>query len=75
MSHAVIDGPCCFVTRLVHLAVDQGDFRLGQVFQVDDTGFDHLVVKVVAFAGPLSHAGEHRHAGVHLGDVVDQFQD
>ena len=37
--------------------------------------FDHLVVEVVALAGPLADAGEHRHAAVRLGDVVDQLHD
>ena len=31
------------------------------------------MVEVVAFAGTLAHAGEHRQAAVLLGDVVDQF--
>jgi hypothetical protein len=36
-------------------------------------GLFHLVVEVVAFAGTLADAGEHRVAAVGLGDVVDQF--
>ena len=31
------------------------------------------MIEVVAFAGPLADAGEHRVAAVGLGDVVDQF--
>jgi hypothetical protein len=46
-----------------------------EVVDVDDAGFDELVVEVVALAGALAHAGEHRIARVHLGDVVDQFLD
>ena len=38
-----------------------------------DAGFDELVIEVVAFAGALADAGEHRIAAVGLGDVVDQF--
>jgi hypothetical protein len=49
--------------RLVHLAVDQGHLRL-EVVELDDAGLDHLVVEVVALAGALAHAGEHRQAAV-----------
>ena len=63
--------------RLVHLAVDQRHLRPlgGAVAQLDDAGVDHLVVQVVALAGALTHAGEHRDAAMRLGDVVDQFLD
>ena len=37
--------------------------------------FDHLVIEIVAFAGALADAGEHRIAAVRLGDVVDQLHD
>ena len=40
-----------------------------------DAGLDHLVIEVVALAGALADAGEHRIAAVRLGDVVDQFHD
>ncbi len=33
------------------------------------------MIEVVAFAGALAHAGEHRIAAMRLGDVVDQFLD
>ena len=36
---------------------------------------DHLVIEVVALAGALADAGEHRIAAVRLGDVVDQLHD
>ncbi len=61
--------------RLVHLAVDQRDLRLAEILEVDDAGFDHLVVEVVALAGTLADAGEHREAAMRLGDVVDQLHD
>ena len=35
----------------------------------------HLEVEVVALAGALADAGEHREAAVLLGDVVDELQD
>ncbi len=35
--------------------------------------FDELVIEVVAFAGALADAGEHRVTAMGLGDVVDQF--
>ena len=38
-------------------------------------GVEELVVEVVALAGALADAGEHRHAAVALGDVVDQLLD
>ena len=60
--------------RLVHLAVDQRHLGLVAV-EVDDARFDHLVIEVVALAGPLAHAGEHRIAAVLLGDVVDELHD
>ena len=75
----------------VHLAVDQADagafgqHRQTAIVQLrvavlvllgfDDVGLDHLVVKVIAFAGALAHAGEHRDAAVQLRDVVDQLHD
>ena len=38
-----------------------------------DLRFDELVIEVVAFAGALADAGEHRIAAVGLGDVVDEL--
>ena len=60
--------------RLVHLAVDQRHLRARAV-ELDDARFDHLVIEVVALAGALADAGEHRDAAMRLGDVVDQFHD
>ena len=63
--------------RLVHLAEHQRafrfDVRIGIVRVGIDLGFDELVIEVVAFAGTLADAGEHRIAAMRLGDVVDQF--
>ncbi len=60
--------------RLVHLAVDQR--RLGaRAVEHDDLRFHHLVIEVVALAGALADAGEHRIAAMRLGDVVDQLHD
>ena len=64
--------------RLVHLAEHQRALRLhvriaalcGSLLTL---GLDDLVIEVVAFAGALADAGEHRIAAVRLGDVVDQF--
>ena len=61
--------------RLGHLAVDQGALGFGVVVRVDDAGFLHFQPQVVAFAGALAHAGEHRNAAVLHGDVVDQLHD
>ena len=38
-------------------------------------GIDHLVIEVVALAGALADAGEHRIAAMRLGHVVDQLHD
>ena len=38
-------------------------------------GVEELVIEVVALAGALADAGEHRDAAVALGDVVDQLLD
>ena len=38
-----------------------------------DLGLDELVIEVVAFAGTLADAGEHRVTAMRLGDVVDQL--
>ena len=43
--------------------------------RIDNAGFLHFEPQVVAFAGALAHAGEHRHAAVLHGDVVDQLHD
>ena len=65
--------------RLVHLAIHQGHLgaflEIALVVHLDDAGVDHFVVEVVALAGALAHAGEHRHAAMRLGDVVDQLLD
>ena len=64
--------------RLVHLAVHQralGAFDRAFVRVLVDAELDHLVIEVVALAGALADAGEHRVAAVRLGDVVDQFHD
>ena len=53
---------------LGHLAVHQG--RLA-----DDARLLHLEPEVVPLAGALADAGEHRHAAVLQGDVVDQLHD
>ena len=60
--------------RLVHLAIDQGCLW-SCAFEIDNAGFDHLVIEIVTFAGPLAHAGKHRIAAMRLGDVVDEFHD
>ena len=54
--------------RLVHLAEHHGGL-------VDDARLAHLQVEVVALAGALAHAGEHRDAAVVGGDAVDELQD
>ena len=62
---------------LVHLSVhESGLGALGVVLvNLDDLGFDHFVIEVVALAGTLANAGEHRVAAMRLGDVVDQLHD
>src|SRR3989442_6702971 len=53
---------------LVHLPVHEGGL-------VDDAGLAHLEVEVIAFAGPLAHAGEDRESALMGRDVVDQLHD
>ena len=60
--------------RLVHLPEHHRHFGLANVVELDDAGFGHLVVEVVALSSALSDAGEHRQAGVLLCDVVDQLE-
>ena len=54
--------------RLVHLAVNQRGL-------VDNAGFLHLVVQIVALTGTLADAGEYGDTAVLLCDVVDQLHD
>ena len=61
--------------RLVHLAEHQRALRAFAAALLVHAGLDELVIEVVAFAGALADAGEHRVAAVRLGDVVDQFLD
>ena len=61
--------------RLGHLAVDQRGLGLLPVAGVDDPRLLHLEPQVVALAGALADAGEHRVAAVLQGDVVDQLHD
>ena len=58
--------------RLVHLAEDQRGLREDGL-AVEQLGLRHLEEEVVAFAGALADAGEHRDAAVRLGDVVDEL--
>ena len=53
--------------RLVHLAVHERHL-------VEHAAVLHLVVEVVAFAGALADAGEHREAAVLGRDVADQLE-
>src|SRR3546814_16676267 len=55
-------------------SVDHRHLGLGEVVRAHDVGLDHLVVEVVALAGALADAGEHRQAGVLGRDVVDQLE-
>ena len=59
--------------RLGHLAVNQRALRFRVIVRIDDAGFLHFEPEIVAFAGALAHAGEHRNAAVLHGDVVDQL--
>ena len=66
--------------RLVHLAEHQRALGTGGRAVVlmrvlVHAGFDHFVIEIVALAGALADAGEHRIAAMRLGDVVDQFLD
>ena len=45
------------------------------VLEGDDAALNHLVVEIVALAGPFADAGEDGVAAVRLGHVVDQLHD
>ena len=60
---------------LVHLAVHEGALGAFAAALLVHAGLDHLVIEVVALAGALADAGEHRVAAVRLRDVVDQLHD
>ncbi len=62
---------CTSSRRFVHLSVNQGDF--GVSVKVDDTGFDHFVVEVIAFTCTFSDTGEDGKAAMSFGDIVDEF--
>ena len=53
---------------LVHLPEDKSDLALA--LKIDDLGLLHLVVQIVALAGPLTDTGEDGETTVSLGDVV-----
>src|SRR5436309_2914638 len=54
--------------RLVHLSEHERSL-------LDDAGLGHLQEEIVALAGALPHAGEHRHATVLLGLSPDHLLD
>jgi len=59
---------CTGPWRLVHLAKHQGD--LGIAVQLDDRGFLHFVVKIIALTGTFAHTCEDRVTTMCLCDVV-----
>ena len=60
--------------RLVHLAVNERDFRFAQILLIDDAGLAHFRVEIVAFTRPLAHTGENGEPAVAFRDVVDQLE-
>ena len=59
--------------RLVHLAEAHHGAVDDRLAGAADLGLLHFQPEVVAFAGPLAHAGEDRVAAVHRGDAGDQL--
>ena len=59
--------------RFRHLPVDQRGARFFRIARHDDARFLHFQPQVVAFARAFAHAGEHGHAAVLHGDVVNQL--
>lgn len=53
---------------LVHLAKDQCDF--GLAVKLDDLGFLHFVIQIIALTGTFTNTSEHRVTTVGFGDVV-----
>jgi hypothetical protein len=54
--------------RFVHLTEHQGDLRLA--IKLDDGGFLHFVVQIVALTSTLAYTGEDRVTTVGFSDVV-----
>src|SRR5690606_25509488 len=54
--------------RLVHLAVHECSLRAFAAALLVDAGLDELVIEIVALAGALADAGEHRVTAMRLGD-------
>ncbi len=61
--------------RLGHLAVDQRHLGLRIILGVEHARLLHFHPEIVALAGALAHAREHRHAAMLESDVVDQLHD
>ncbi len=59
--------------RLVHLAEEHDGRVDDRLARRADLGLLHFEPEVVAFAGPLAHAGEHREAAMDAGDAGDQL--
>ena len=59
--------------RFGHLSVDQRGAGFFGIARHHDAGFLHFQPQVVAFARSLAHSGEHGHAAVLHGHVVNQF--
>src|SRR5271170_888925 len=56
-----------------HLSVNQRRARLLRMPRHNHSRLLEFLIQVVALARPFSHAGEHRHAAVLQGDVVNQL--
>lgn len=54
--------------RFIHLTEDQSN--LGFAIQLNDLGFLHFMVKIIALTGTLAHTGEDRVTSVSFRNVV-----
>mmetsp|Transcript_2792 Transcript_2792/g.10054 ORF Transcript_2792/g.10054 Transcript_2792/m.10054 type:complete len:308 (+) Transcript_2792:263-1186(+) len=64
--------PCTW--GFVHLSIHKGALGLtGFISQLNHTGLNHLMIKIVALTRPFSDPGKHRETTVRLGDVVDEL--
>lgn len=58
--------------RFVHLTVNENSFGFAPL-EVNNAGFNHLVIQVVAFARSFADTGKDGIAAVTFGDVVNQL--
>ena len=72
--HISYQAMCRIINYVLHFEY-VGTYLGCFVLERDNAALNHLVVEIVALAGPLADASEHGVAAVSLGHVVDQLHD